>query len=146
MEITAMPSFCLAAYGAYYIENNRLTTLQTAIKMLRNKWISIKWALYRARPSSQKRELRLRVTIFVVAFCIVPMNESFMSSIGVIDLPPVNSNLYFPNFCSCSTISKSPSVFEGLPRSDCQYEALLRWMNLNHLQKDGYNFGMLSTL
>ena len=59
---------------------------------------------------------------------------------------PTPPHLYFSNFCSCSTISKSPSVFEGLPRSDCQYEALLRWMNLNHLQKDGYNFGMLSTL
>ena len=74
-------------------------------------------------------------------------DESFVSFTGVIDLPaPVNTNLYFSNFCSCSTISKSPSVFEGLPRSDCQYEDLLRWMNLNHLQKDGYNFGMLSTL
>lgn len=86
------------------------------------------------------------VTIFVVAFSIVPMNESFVSFIGVIDLPPVNTNLYFSIFCSCSTISKLPSVFEGLSMSDCQSEALLRWMKLNHSQKDGYNFGMLSTL
>ena len=88
---------------------------------------------------------QVTVTIFVVVFSIVPMINR-VSFIGVIDLPPVNTNLYFSNFRSCSTISKSPSVFEGLPRSDCQYEALLRWMNLNHLQKDGYNFGMLSTL
>ena len=48
-------------------------------------------------------------------------DESFVSFTGVIDLPaPVNTNLFFSNFCSCSTISKSPSVFEGLPRSDCQ--------------------------
>ena len=32
-----MPLFRLAAHGAYYIENNRLTTLQRAIKMLRYK-------------------------------------------------------------------------------------------------------------
>ena len=32
-----MPLFRLAAYGAYYIENNRLPTLQRAIKMLRYK-------------------------------------------------------------------------------------------------------------
>ena len=83
---------------------------------------------------------QVTVTIFVVVFRIVPMNESFVSFIGVIDPPPVNTNLYFSIFCSCSTISKSPSVFEGLPMSDCQYEALLRWMKLNHSQKDGYKF------